>query len=138
MHRSYTDHQKRRSCLKGTSLAPPIVALLLALFCVILGNMRGLLYVPLSAIMVVPYLYNAGKFKVRMSCIQAVVIVTVAFNIIVSQYTAMHFYNNKPSRQEINELYHGEEVTVTSLGAVPIWLSYIPPFFIMVHLTFAC
>ena len=119
-------------------MAPSIIALLLALFCVILGNTRGLLYVPLSAIMLIPYLYNAGKCKVRINLIQAVVILTVALNVFLSQYTAMYFYDNKPSQQELNDLYHGEEVTVTSLGAIPIWLSYIPSFFIIVHLTFAC
>ena len=117
---------------------PSIIALLLAVYCVVLGNMRGLLYIPLSAIMLVPYLYNAGKFKVRMNCIQACVILTVACNIVISQYTAMHFYNNKPSREEIDDIYHGEEVVITSIGAIPIWLTYIPPIFIVVHLVFAC
>lgn len=138
MHRSYTEQNRKRSCMKGSSLVPVVLSLVLALGCALLGNMRGLLYVPLAGMMLIPYLYNAGRFKVRLSCVQAVIIVTVACNIIVSQFTAMHFYENKPTREELNTEHHGEEVTITSIGAVPIWLSYVPPLFIVVHLAFAC
>ena len=84
------------------SLTPSIVALLLALILALLGNLRGLLYIPMSAAMLVPALYNYGVCRtVPGGVIVLVIAITALVNVFVTQYTVADFYDKMPSKAEI-------------------------------------
>ena len=82
---------------------PSAIAFLLAVFWVVHGNMGALLYIPLSAIMLAPYFYNAGKFKVSNGCIDAVILLTTVCNGITFVITFAYFELDNYRKQRPND-----------------------------------
>ena len=43
-----------------------------------------------------------------------------------------------PTNDEAREEYEGREVTITTIGAIPMWMSWIPVCCIPIQIAFAC